>query len=192
MARVPLKSRPLDLLYFIFFLIHLPSTLLVDLQAIYPHGLLPGIITKLPELYINLSSDPLIGGAMGYFGVPENYLWFKSFLLLEAFFQVPVFILGMRGLWKGSQKIYLLLLIYAASTTTTLLPCLAILLATPTTSPETVAAKIISVTAEQRLLLLSSYVPFLIIPLTMLVDMSSRVFRLMQAGLAAQAKAKSK
>lgn len=63
---------------------------------------------------------------MGYFGESqlEAYTWFKSFLLVEAcvisltlhlllsmlkykdsasFFQVPVFLIGLRGLWRGTS-----------------------------------------------------------------------------------------
>ena len=62
---------------------HVPATLLVDLQALYPREWTPIIISSLPEFYVKMSQDPLIGGAMGYFGSPEHYVWFKSFLILE-------------------------------------------------------------------------------------------------------------
>ncbi|KAJ3543229.1 hypothetical protein NM688_g5883 [Phlebia brevispora] len=176
----------MDFVYFIFFMIHLPATLLVDLQAIYPTSLTPSLIAKIPEFYVGMSRDPLIGGAMGYFGEPANYVWFKSFLLLEAIFQVPVFILGMRGLLKDSKKIYTLLLIYAASTATTTLACLAVLLATPLTADASLAPKTVSITPEQRLLLLSSYIPFFIIPLVMTIDMARRISGLISAGIHAQ------
>ncbi|KAK7687288.1 hypothetical protein QCA50_009793 [Cerrena zonata] len=192
MAPRPLLTRPLDLLYFVFFVIHIPNTLLVDLQALYPSHILPTFIANLPKLYVNMSSDPLIGGAMGYFGIPQNYVWFKSFLFLEMFFQLPVFFLGVRGLWKDCRSIYVLLLVYGASTTTTLFPCLAVLLNTPITSSETIAAKAISITSEQRTLLLSSYIPFLLIPLTLTIDMAFRILRLTQAGVAAEARTKNR
>lgn len=78
------------------------------------------------------------------------------------------------------------MLIYAASTTTTTLPCLAVVFATPLTSPETLAAKAISITYEQRLLLLSSYIPFFLIPLVMTIDMAFRVGKLMETGMKAE------
>lgn len=102
MAAKPLTSRRLDLLYFCFFLVspkklvsdfyieyirpkvHVPATLLVDLQALYPSSITPKLIATLPQTYVAMSRDPLIGGAMGYFGKAENYVWFRSFLLLEA------------------------------------------------------------------------------------------------------------
>lgn len=93
----------------------------------------------------------------------------------------------------GSKSIYVLLLIYAASTTTTVLPCLAVLLSTPVSStPFSYTSPIITITSSQRQLLLSSYVPFLVLPLIMTVDMAFRVWGLVSVGLAAQDKGKGK
>ncbi|KAH9951157.1 transmembrane protein 6/97 [Amylocystis lapponica] len=163
-VRVGLTSRPLDLIYFLFFMMHLPATLLVDLQALYPAWMVPNIMKIIPVFYFTLSKDPLIGGAMGFLGKTDAYVWFKTFLTLEAFFQIPVFILGMRGLWRNSRSIYVLLLIYAASTTTTTLPCLTVVWTTPLTSAETRAAMVHSVAYPQKLMLLGCYIPFFLIP----------------------------
>ncbi|KAI0793722.1 transmembrane protein 6/97 [Fomes fomentarius] len=181
MARVPLAQRPRDLVYFLFFAIHLPASFLIDIQSLYPRAWVPSFISSLPKYYVELSNDPLIGSAMGYFGESQlgAYTWFKSFLLVEAFFQVPVFLIGLRGLWRGSTSIYVLLLIYAASTTTTTLPCLAIILSTPVSS---VPVTGVSISAEQRLLLLSSYIPFFLLPLVMTLDMASRVQKFVTGG----------
>lgn len=75
---------------------------------------------------------------------------------------------------------------YAASTATTLLPCLAIILTTAITSPDTLTAKVHSVTSSQRALLLASYIPFLVIPLMMAVDMGLRMLRIIQVAAHAQ------
>ncbi|OCH87826.1 hypothetical protein OBBRIDRAFT_837098 [Obba rivulosa] len=182
MSRRPLSSRPLDMLYFIFFMIHLPATLLVDLQALYPAHLVPPVIAQIPEYYITMSNDPLIGGVMGLIGDPAHFVWFRTFLFLEALFQIPVFILGMRGLWNDSRSIYVLLLIYAASTTTTTLPCLSVILTTPLTTLKTQVADIAFITPLQQWLLLSSYIPFFLIPLMMTIDMAFRVLHLVRAG----------
>ncbi|KAI0642316.1 transmembrane protein 6/97 [Trametes meyenii] len=181
MARVPLSERPRDLVYFLFFAIHIPATFLIDLQALYPKQWVPIMVSGLPKFYVDMSNDPLIGSAMGYFGREqlEAFTWFRSFLMVEAFFQVPVFFVGLRGLWEGSTSIYILLLIYAASTTTTTLPCLTTILATPV-SPTPLAASI-SLTAEQRLLLLSSYIPFFLVPLVMTLDMAFRLQKLLSS-----------
>ncbi|EMD38811.1 hypothetical protein CERSUDRAFT_133352 [Gelatoporia subvermispora B] len=192
MTRRPLSARPFDMVYFAFFMMHLPATLLVDLQALYPAHLVPPLIAKIPGFYISMSNDPLIGGAMGLLGKGDQFVWFKTFLLLEALFQIPVFVLGMRGLWKDSRSIYVLLLIYAASTTTTTLPCLSVILTTPLTSGETLAAGIVSISVEQRLLLLSSYIPFFLVPLMMTIDMAVRILRLVNAGVAVSLSQKQK
>lgn len=63
------------------------------------------------------------------------------------------------------KRVYPLLLVYGASTTTTLLPCLSVLFSPSSSS---------SLTFFQTSLLLSSYIPFLSIPLTMAVDMALR------------------
>jgi len=174
----------MDLVYFTFFLIHLPASLLLDCQPLYPPSLVPSFISQLPKMYTQISADPLISGLMGFSGESNNFLWFKTFIFIEAFFQVPVFILGMRGLWKDSRSIYILLLIYGASTATTVLPCLAVLLSTPITSADTIAAGVPSVSASQRLLLLSSYVPFFVLPAFMTFDMATRIARLVRVGAA--------
>jgi len=186
--RVPLKSRPLDLVYFLFFLMHIPATLLIDLQAIYPTAMVPKVIAQLPVLYVQMSGDPLIGGGMGYFGTEETYVWFKTFLFLEAIFQLPTFVLGARALYNNSRSIYPLLLVYAASTTTTTLPCLSVILATPL-APVVAAG---AITPAQQLLLLSSYLPFFLLPLVMTVDMAIRVSALVKAGVRAEDQKKSK
>lgn len=82
-----------------------------------------------------------------------------------------------------SRAIYVLVLLYGASTATTTLPCVAVIFQTPETSASTIAQNIASVTSAQRLLLLSSYIPFLLIPLIMAVDMAFRVLSLVEAGV---------
>ena len=84
------------------------------------------------------------------------------------------------------------MLIYAASTATTTLPCLAVILATPTTSPETLASGVISITSMERWMLLSSYLPFFGIPLFMTFDMAARLTSLISAGIKASASEKVK
>ena len=98
---------------------HIPASLLIDFQALYPSSVIPNFISALPKLYVEMSKDPLIGGAMGFFGNSGELGWFKSFLVLELWvlarciywfvsscrrvFQFPVFFLGIRGLWNGKR-----------------------------------------------------------------------------------------
>jgi len=62
----------------------------------------------------------------------------------------------------------------------------------PTTSAATLAQKVISITSEQRVLLLCSYVPFFIIPLWIGVDMAFRLHKLASAGIRALESSKDK
>jgi len=192
MAAKPLTQRPLDLLYVCFFICHIPATILLGIQTLYTAPWLPSVITSLPKIYVEMYQDPLVGGAMGLLGSPENYIWFYPFQLLEILFQLPVFILGIWGLLKDSKKIYIALLVYAASTAPAVLACVVVLFSTPLTTPETLAEKVVSVTAEQKMMLLASYIPFLLIPVVMTIDMALRVHKLVQFGLQAQHAAKSR
>jgi hypothetical protein len=132
-------------------------------------------------------------------------LLYQFFFILDVrLFQLPVFIFGMRGLWKSvkhryyssfqvlrqspadSRSIYVLLLIYAASTATTTLACLAVILTTPVVSPESVVKGAAVITPNQLVLLLSSYLPFFLVPLYMTLDMASRVLVLVKSGVECQ------
>jgi hypothetical protein len=66
--------------------IHIPSTVLLDIQAIYPQHLVPEVLRDASEWYIAFSGDPLIRGA--FYGGPE-FNWFRAFLYLEAYAQQP-------------------------------------------------------------------------------------------------------
>ncbi|KAH9980855.1 transmembrane protein 6/97 [Lactifluus volemus] len=184
-SRSPLTSRPMDLFYFIFFLIHIPATLLIDCQAIWPNQLVPRFVQSFIPFYVRLSGDPLMGGAMGLLPNGSELTWFKSFLYIEALFQLPVFVLGARGLWLDSRGIYGLLVLYGASTSTTTLACIATVINTPTTSAATIASNVVSITPAQRVILLSSYVPFFVIPLYLAVDMALRLQKLASVGIRA-------
>jgi len=173
---------------------HIPASLLIDLQAFYPAAYTPSLISWIPEAYSRNTADPLIGPAFGFHG-PEKaatFVWFLSLLSLEAAFQVPTFFLGAIGIWNDNPYIYILILIYASSTFTTLFPCLAVLFTTPLTSPETIAKGITSFTADQRNIMYISYIPWLIIPLIMVVDMAWRVKKLVGRGLDAEKAVKAR
>ncbi len=85
-----------------------------------------------------------------------------------------------------SRSIYPLLLIYGASTATTTLACIATFLASPTsTGPSASEAltlanfSIPAPTAEQIRTLLGLYLPYLLVPLLMTIDMAQRIGKLM-------------
>jgi EXPERA (EXPanded EBP superfamily) len=55
----------------------------------------------------------------------------------------------------------------------------------PTTSAATIAQNVVSITSEQRVMLLSFYVPFFIIPLYIAIDMAIRLQKLASTGIRA-------
>jgi hypothetical protein len=97
----------------------------------------------------------------------------------------PRFFLCTLNRVSDSPGIYGLLALYGASTATTTLACIAMIIDVPTTSAATFAQKVISITSEQRVLLLCSYVPFFLIPLCIGVDMAFRLHKLASAGIRA-------
>ena len=84
------------------------------------------------------------------------------------------------------------MVVYGASTATTTLPCLTVLLFTPITSVQTIAAGVQSISVFQCFLLLSSYLPFFLVPMFMTVDMAIRIAKLLPAGVAVTAERKSR
>ncbi|KAJ6527265.1 transmembrane protein 6/97 [Mycena vulgaris] len=190
MAPKPLTSRPLDLVYFAFFVTHIFASLCIDFQPLYPPALVPAFLRQFVEWYLRTSNDPLLKAAFGYGDDP--LIWFKSFLFLEVFFQFPTFFLAARGLWNDSQKIYVLILVYGASTATTVWPCVATILATPGPSPAALARGLATLTTDQRLMLFSSYVPFCVLPFVMTVDMAFRVHGIVTDALSVREAGKRK
>ena len=164
--------------------LHIPSTLAIDVQAVYPLFLIPKILHGLPEWYITFSGDPLVKGA--FHGGPD-FNWFRSFFFLEACvgtgsfpivlgetdslrvsrcFQLPTFFILTRALWIGPPKLlsyYPLMLAYSASSCTTTFGCLAVLWSSP------------GLTQFQISFLLGTYLPFFFVPFGMAIDMTLRL-----------------
>ncbi|KAJ4496415.1 transmembrane protein 6/97 [Lentinula edodes] len=159
MVRASLTSRPLDFLYFCFFLIHIPASLLLDFQILYPSAYLPTFLLALRQC--------------------GELVWFGCFAWLELLFQFPTFFLECEvyGMVR-SHSIYVLILAYGASTATTTLPCIFYILKEHS-----------RMTAVQQIILLSSYIPFFIIPLMMAVDMGFRVYKIIRSTEVKQKKA---
>jgi hypothetical protein len=90
-------KRPLDLVFFIFFVTHIPITLLFDLQAIYPTWLVPSLLLETTAKYVEVTGDPFMGATSPMY-------WFQSFVSLEAAFQLPFFFVASYGLYHGNAQ----------------------------------------------------------------------------------------
>ncbi|XP_010115703.1 PREDICTED: transmembrane protein 97 [Chlamydotis macqueenii] len=94
--------------------------------------------------------------------------WFKAFIYCEAFFQLPFFPVGAYAFLKGGCKwIRTPAIIYSTHVATTLLPILAHILFHDFSSSEHLGPQ----TQHERLVLLSIYVLYLLIPLLILFTM---------------------
>src|SRR2546423_54410 len=56
-AKTSIKERKLDLFYFVFFVIHVPIMLLVDLYPLYPTSMRPQFLSTLRAFYIEITKD---------------------------------------------------------------------------------------------------------------------------------------
>ncbi|XP_061868462.1 sigma intracellular receptor 2 [Colius striatus] len=146
-------------LFALYFLSHIPITLLIDLQPLLPAGLQPPALTELLQWYAASFRDPLM------LQPPE---WFKTFVYCEAFLQLPFFPVAFYAFLKGGCKwIRTPAIIYSTHVATTLLPILAHILCHDFSKAELGGPR----TQRERLLLLSVYLPYLLIPLLLLFTM---------------------
>ncbi|NWH77852.1 SGMR2 protein, partial [Piaya cayana] len=146
-------------LFALYFLSHIPITLLFDLQPLLPAGLCPAALTELLQGYAAAFNDPMM------LQPPE---WFKAFIYCEAFLQMPFFPIAAYAFLKGGCKwIRTPAIIYSTHVATTLVPILAHILFHDFSKPEDLGPQ----TLRERLTLLSVYVPYLLIPLLILYTM---------------------
>ncbi|KAF9970707.1 hypothetical protein BGZ73_006549 [Actinomortierella ambigua] len=163
-TRVPLSARPKDMAMFIYFVLHIPMTLLMDCVPIYPAALAPFLkpLIAFQDYYVNNYKDPFMGGI-------HQMTWFKTFVHMEGLVQVPIFIYAARCLYRNDRRAYLPICIYCAHVVTTVIPCLTSL------HFESVDRLPFEVTEDQKLFLTSVYLPWLLFPLWMLYENFNRV-----------------
>jgi len=102
MPHKPILSRPLDLLYLIFFLTHVPVMLCVDLTPLYPafvHASLP-FLGRIRAWYVATYRDR-------FFVAPPG--WFRMFIWMEAGMHVPLSLWMVGALVRGMCFLALLI-----------------------------------------------------------------------------------
>ncbi|KAG1095385.1 hypothetical protein G6F42_018563 [Rhizopus arrhizus] len=102
-AKKSLISRPLDLVYFLYFATHIPVTLAIDFQVFCPPQWVPQVLKDALKFYTETYKDPFMGSSAPTY-------WFLSFIVC---------------LFKDSKYIRLPLAIYGAHVATTVLPTIA-------------------------------------------------------------------
>ena len=78
----PLFKRPMDLLYFVFFALHTPITVFLDVPSMFPKSILPQFVLDLNKWAIVTSNDPLVQGAQTALG--GQWTWLQCFFVLEG------------------------------------------------------------------------------------------------------------
>ncbi|KIW19602.1 hypothetical protein PV08_00175 [Exophiala spinifera] len=115
-VRRPLSSRKLDMLYLVFFTIHIPIMLLVDLGPLWPSTLRPQISRTLHDHMAATYNDK-------FFADPPA--WFTWYLYIEALYHLPLSMWMMWAIPKDHVMLPLHLLLFGVETGITTLTCIA-------------------------------------------------------------------
>merc|ERR1719329_1115993 len=151
-AAAPTKPRaPMSHTVFkFFFASHIPATAIVDLQVLLPKPWVPPFARNLLDFYVAQTQDHLM---------MTRPIWFKSLISLEVAFQFPFFFVAMYAFKKRKNWIRIPAIVYASHAVTQMAPILAAVLFDP------------AVPDSKRALLSSIYLPYLAIPLWLLIHM---------------------
>ncbi|KAJ3299891.1 Transmembrane protein 97 [Borealophlyctis nickersoniae] len=157
MAR-SLFSRPVDIVFILFFLSHIPATLFVDGQSLFGQAIFPQPVQDAVQQWVDMSGDPWLAKVVE--GKPVD-IWFRAILAGEFFFQLPAFFYLAAGFWNDRAAIRIPAIVYSAHVCTTMIPILSeIVLGHP------------EIPAEKRQILLAAYLPYLLVPFCLLVRMT--------------------
>lgn len=142
--------------FLIFFCSHIPITIFIDSQALFPEWLFPTFLKDLIDFYAGFVQDPLMGRPS--FGG----LWFQSLVACELQIQLFFFFVAIRQLLLGGSSSWpdwfrSACLVYGSHTCTSMVPILTVLL----TNPES--------NVTQKCMALAVYLPYLLFPAWLLV-----------------------
>ncbi|KAL8199279.1 UNVERIFIED_CONTAM: hypothetical protein K2H54_039158 [Gekko kuhli] len=151
-------TRALERLFALYFLAHIPVTLLLDAQALSSR-FHPPPLAEVLGWYTASFKDPLMA---------QCPAWFKSFIYCEVFLQLPFFPVAAYAFWKGNCKwIRTPAIIYATHVATTLVPLLAHFVFHDFSDSKPAGPQM----WHERLWLLAVYSPYLLISLLLLMTM---------------------
>lgn len=166
-THVPLWKRPIDSMYFTFFALHLIASLCVDIQGLVPAEYVPTVLQRVLQDYLVKSRDPLVPNAW-----QPRYAWFRMSLLSEFVLQVPAFVVGLYVFWSNDPRGYPLLIAYGAIACFTTLQCIAMV---------TMGEERVHLAPENLSFILLNYIPFMLFPGVIMLDMLARTTRRMHA-----------
>ncbi|KAI8470014.1 MAG: transmembrane protein 6/97 [Monoraphidium minutum] len=150
-----LFARPIHLLAVLWFLIHIPTTLLVDIQSILPQEYakdFPQFAKDMLQFHIKAHGDHL---------VRDNPLWFVTFVWCEVCLQLPFFFIAAYAYIAGRSWIRIPAIMYGVHAATTVLP----MLAEFAYSPEGAAN-------PKKQVLLAMYGAYAVVPMLLALNMA--------------------
>lgn len=105
-AIVPLSKRPYDWLFLAYFALHLPISILVDLQIIFPRSWFPAVLRSTLDDWVRDADDVLTG---------TRPVFFQAFVWVELVFHIPYFCFALYAFAKGRNWIRDVSIIYATA-----------------------------------------------------------------------------
>lgn len=148
-----------------------------------PVEYVPTVLQRVLQDYLVKSRDPLVPNAW----LPR-YAWFRMSLFSEFMLQVPAFVVGLYVFWYNDPRGFPLLIAYGAIACFTTLQCIAMV---------TLGEERVHLSPENLVFILQyvfhidsprNYIPFMLFPGVIMLDMLVRTTRRMQAPTSAHAK----
>ena len=131
------------LVFLVYFVTHIPITLVLDLQVIFGQHY-PPVLQDLAAWYIQTYNDNLIR---------TQPIWLKSFIWAECLFQMPFFFYATYALLYQKNGLRIPAIVYGTHVATTVWPILADFAFSGFN------------TTQERNMLFAFYLPYFIIPL---------------------------
>ncbi|XP_078278565.1 sigma intracellular receptor 2 [Rhinoraja longicauda] len=152
-------GRLLDYIFTFYFISHIPITLAVDMQALLPRTVYPAALQRLLDGYSARFKDPML---------LDPPPWFSVFILCEVLLQMPFFPVAAYAFYKGSCSwIRMPAILYSTHVATTVVSILGHILFNDFSKSTYPGPN----TLSERLTLVAIYIPYLIIPLMILLTM---------------------
>ncbi|XP_028662569.1 sigma intracellular receptor 2 [Erpetoichthys calabaricus] len=153
-------TRFLEWVFFLYFASHIPITVFIDLQALLPSNVYPQSLKDLLKWYVQTYKDPMMMN-------PPS--WFKSFIFCEAILQLPFFPVAAYAFYKGNCRwIRTPAIIYSTHVATSLIPILGHTLFHKFPKDGMFPGP---QTLRERVALMGIYIPYLVIPILILLTM---------------------
>jgi EXPERA (EXPanded EBP superfamily) len=138
--------------FLIYFITHIPITLVVDFQIIFGQWY-PASLQSVITFYLQTYRDPLI---------EDKPVWFQSFIVCEAIYQMPFFFVAVYALWFKKNWIRVPGVFYGAHVATTVWAILAEFLFSP------------RIDNNQKATLIGFYAPYFVVPLAFSLILASK------------------